>query len=144
MSLNVELLEQSFNHIKPNATKFSATFYDYLFAESPDIKTLFAHTNMTEQRDKLMASLILVVENLRTPEVLTHTLKGLGAKHVQYGAYPSDYPIVGAAILKTFEYYLGADWTPEVKQAWVEAYGAITSLMLEGADYSEEELKLPT
>lgn len=41
---------------------------------------------------------------------------------------------MGAALLDTFSIYLGEAWTPEVKQAWVEAYGAISSLMLEGAN----------
>ncbi|HLO47385.1 MAG TPA: globin family protein [Kamptonema sp.] len=143
MSLNVELLEQSFNRIKPNATKFSASFYEYLFADNPEVQPLFANTNMAEQKKKLIDSLVLVVENLRKPEALTAALKGLGARHVQYGVYPTDYPFVGSALLKAFESNLGADWTPEVKQAWVDAYGAIASLMLEGADYPEEVLKLP-
>ena len=30
------------------------------------------------------------------------------------------------------------DWTPETKEAWVEAYGVITDVMLDGADYSSE------
>jgi hemoglobin-like flavoprotein len=38
------------------------------------------------------------------------------------------YPIVGAELLKTFEAYLGEDWTPEVKQAWTDAYGAIANI----------------
>jgi hemoglobin-like flavoprotein len=41
---------------------------------------------------------------------------------------------VGAALLDTFALHLGEAWTPEVKEAWVEAYGAISSLMLEGAN----------
>lgn len=52
------------------------------------------------------------------------------------------YPIVGVALLKTFESYLGTDWTPKVKQAWTNAYGVIVNLMLEGAKYPEEVSKL--
>ncbi|MGK7876213.1 MAG: globin domain-containing protein, partial [Xenococcaceae cyanobacterium] len=79
---------------------------------------------------------------LRKPEVLQENLKGLGARHVKYGALPEHYPLVGNALLTTFEQYLGSDWTEEVKQAWVDAYGAITKLMLEGADYSSQDLQL--
>lgn len=43
---------------------------------------------------------------------------------------------IGEALLKTFESYLGSDWTPEVKQAWVDAYGAIAKFMLSGAENS--------
>lgn len=45
MSLNVELLEQSFEQIKPRANDFVASFYENLFAAHPEVKPLFAHTN---------------------------------------------------------------------------------------------------
>jgi hemoglobin-like flavoprotein len=142
MSLNVELLEQSFEQIKPCASEFASSFYTTLFADYPAAKPLFANTDMATQKKKLINALVLVIQNLRNPDVLTSALKGLGANHVKYGALPEHYPLVGMALLKTFESYLGKDWTPDVKQAWVDAYGAITTLMLEGASYSAETTKL--
>ena len=143
MSLKVEVLEQSFELIKPNADDFVASFYDNLFTANPEAKPLFDNTNMAAQKKKLLSSLVLVVENLREPEMLDSSLRGLGARHVQYGALPEHYPLVGGALLTTFEQYLQEKWTPEVKQAWVDAYGAISEIMLDGADYSEAEIALP-
>ncbi|MFE1746306.1 globin family protein [Coleofasciculus sp. H7-2] len=134
MSLNVELLEQSFEKVKPHADEFVASFYENLFAAHPEVKPLFAKTNMAEQRKHLLAALGLVVQNLRKPEVLGEALKTLGAKHVGYGTIPQHYPAVGGALLTTFEQYLQQDWTPEVKQAWTDAFGVITQQMLKGAD----------
>ena len=142
MSLKVELLEQSFSKVKPCANEFASSFYDNLFTAYPEAKPLFANTDMAEQQKKLLGSLVLVVENLRQPEVLEQALKGLGARHVQYGTLPQHYPLVGNALLTTFEQYLDTDWTPQVKQAWVDAYGAITQIMLAGADYSPEAVQL--
>ena len=142
MSLQVELLERSFDLVKPQADEFVDSFYNNLFTMYPEAKPLFAHSNMAEQKKKLLASLVLVVENLRNPDVLGDSLKGLGARHVKYGALPEHYPLVGNSLLTTFEQYLKGDWTPEVKQAWVDAYGAITEIMLDGADYSHEEVAL--
>ena len=144
MSLKVELLEQSFEAIKPQADDFVNSFYDNLFTANPEAQPLFASTDMAEQKKKLLNSLVLVVENLRMPEVLDQVLRGLGARHVKYGALPEHYPLVGTALLTTFEQYLGPQWTPEVKQAWLDAYGAITEIMLDGADYSEKEVALPS
>ena len=90
----------------------------------------------------LLASLVFVVENLKQPEALSSALKGLGTRHVKYGALPDHYPLVGNSLLKTFEQYLGEDWTPATKGAWVDAYGLITEVMLEGADYSQESVQL--
>jgi len=141
-ALQVELLESSFGKVAPQANEFVASFYGNLFTDYPAAKPLFAHSNMEEQGGKLLKSLVFVVENLRRPGELTGALKGLGARHVKYGALPEHYPLVGSSLLKTFEQYLGDDWTPETKQAWVDAYGVITEVMLEGADYSQESVQL--
>ncbi len=140
--LQVELLETSFAKVAPRANEFADSFYARLFADYPEAQPLFAHTDVKEQSKKLLASLVFVVENLKKPGALTDALKGLGARHVKYGALPEHYPLVGGTLLNTFEEYLGNEWTPEVKQAWVDAYGLITEVMLDGADYSAAEVQL--
>lgn len=140
--LQIELLENSFEEVKPRADEFVGSFYSNFFTDYPAAQPLFAHANMQEQGNKLLASLVFVIENLRNPGALTKTLKGLGARHVEYGALPAHYPLVGNSLLKTFEQYLGDDWTPDVKQAWVDAYGLIADVMLEGADYDKSDVQL--
>ena len=142
MSLNVELLEQSFEKVKPEANEFVESFYSNLLTDNPEAKPLFAHTDMKKQRQMLLQSLVFTVDNLRKPDALSEALKGLGARHVKYGALPAHYPLVGGALLKTFEQQLGSEWTEEVKQAWVAAYGAITDLMLDGAEYDKADTPL--
>jgi uncharacterized protein YjbI with pentapeptide repeats/hemoglobin-like flavoprotein len=133
MSLNVEILEQSFGKIKPHANEFVASFYDNLFKAHPEVKPLFTNTDMVNQEKKLLNSLILVVENLRNPEALGPVLNALGGRHVGYGAIPKYYGPVGDALLLTFEQYLQEDWTSEVQKSWLDAFKAITTLMLKGA-----------
>lgn len=142
MSLNVELLEQSFELVKPKADSLVDSFYNNLFTDYPAAKPLFTHTDMDKQKQQLKGALVMVVSNLRNPDVLTKSLQGLGARHVKYGALPEHYPLVGNSLLKALEQYAGSAWTAEVKDAWVGAYGAITELMLDGADYSSQEVQL--
>ncbi|MGB3203842.1 MAG: pentapeptide repeat-containing protein [Crinalium sp.] len=146
MSLNVELLEQSFEKIKPRADEFAASFYENLFRLYPEVQPLFANTEMAKQQKKLLNALVLVVENLRSPSALEPVLKILGERHIAYGAIANSYPAVGEALITTFEQYLQQDWTTEVKQAWIDAYGAITDLMLKGAgvEITPEEVPLET
>lgn len=137
MHLKVEILEQSFEKLKPKATKFISSFYNTLFTDYPQVESLLGHTNKEEQHQKLWKTLELFVENLRKPDILAVTLKGLGARHSQYTVIAEHYPRVGDALLKTLSLYLGSSWTPEVRQAWIEAYRVITDLIQEG----EQELK---
>lgn len=140
MSLNVELLEQSFELVKPRANEFAASFYENLFALYPEAKILFTSTDMKKQQKKLFTALVLVVENLRRPVALEAVLLDLGFRHINYGTLPEHYALVGDALLKTFEQYLQQDWTPEVKQAWADAYDGITQIMCQGARYSREAI----
>jgi hemoglobin-like flavoprotein len=140
MPLNVELLESSFLPIKAQETKFTNHFYTKLLTDYPEVKPLFAHTNMEKQGQQLFKSLVLVVDNLRSPEELSNLLKGLGTRHVKYGVLPSHYPMVGGALLNTLATCLEAAWTTETEKAWTEAYTAITQLMLSGTEYPEETL----
>ena len=65
ITLDVELLESSFAQIRPRISNFSASFYRNLFIIYPEIKPLFANTDMKAQEQKLVDSLILVILNLR-------------------------------------------------------------------------------
>jgi len=70
-------------------------------------------------------NLVFTVNNLRKPDALSDALRGLGTRHVQYGVLPQHYPMVGSSLLKAFEVSLGTAWTPDVQQAWTEAYEVV-------------------
>ena len=136
MTLQIELLETSFQAITPCGEEFVTAFYERLFTRYPQTRAFFASTDMKEQRKKLLGALALVIQNLRKPEVLTSALQGLGQRHVSYGVLPEHYPIVGAVLLETFADLLGERWTPAYHEAWAQAYEAVCALMLQGASVS--------
>ncbi|MBD1847871.1 mechanosensitive ion channel [Cyanobacteria bacterium FACHB-63] len=133
-SPQIELLESSFEKIKPHASQFSASFYQNLFRTNPKLRSMFRTTDMEKQQQKLMSALVLLVENVRNPDLLVPVLQDLGAKHKGYGVIEKHYPAVSAALLQTFEQYLRGDWTKEVQQAWTDTFEAIAQIMLEGAE----------
>lgn len=143
MALDIERLEHSFAQVKEHELAFTKAFSQTLFDLYPEVETLFHHDRIDEQRKKLFQSLVLVVESLREPDVLTSLLEGLGARHVKYGVLPKHYPMVGEALLNTFGQLLGKRWTIEVRQSWTEAYEAVAQIMLRGADYDAAILTLP-
>lgn len=140
MSLQTELLTTSFDLLKEQQEEFSNCFYENLFSDYPQVKPLFAHTDMQEQPKKLFASLVLVVNNLTKPDALVPALKGLGTRHIKYGALPEHYPAVGSTLIKAMSISLKDSWTEDMATAWADAYSAIVEIMLDGADYPEEIL----
>ncbi len=57
----------------------------------------------------------------------------LAKRHVDYGAKPEHYPVVGEALLWTLARALGPRWTPEVALAWTAAYTTLSDFMIEAA-----------
>lgn len=136
MSLDIELLEQSFAAVAPRGNELVETFYRNLFHDFPQVKPLFERADMADQKQKLLASLKLVVDNLRRPGALVVALEQMGQRHIEYGALEEHYPAVGQTLLKSLAEVAGSAWTPEFEDAWAVAYGKISEVMIAGATVS--------
>lgn len=130
MSLNVQLLRDSFALVSEANPNFVLRFYEILFSRYPQAKPLFKNGGGARQAEMLTAALVAVLDHLEDAPWLTNTLGELGARHVDYGVTREMYGWVGESLLATLGEVAGAAWTPELKQAWTDAYGAIVSLML--------------
>ena len=128
----VMLLQQSFVNVAPIAGQVAIMFYDRLFELAPQVKVIFP-ADMTEQRQKLMATLAVVVNGLSNLQSVLPAASALAKRHIAYGAKPEHYPVVGSALLWTLEKCLGDAWTPEVAEAWTVAYGTLSTSMIEQA-----------
>lgn len=131
--LQAELLETSFALVAPSAEALVDRFYFRLFRAAPEAYHLFDPGRFGEQKKKLLAALKLTVNSARKPEALAPVLQQLGAKHVQYGVRAEHYPVVGSILLATLEEFAGDAWTPDIRNAWVQAYSVVSDLMLDGA-----------
>lgn len=133
----ITLVQESFEKVKPIAGPAAEIFYSKLFELDPALKPLFPTDKegaMIEQGNKLMTMLGAAVAGLSNLDALIPVLKNLGVRHVDYGVKQSHYETVGAALLGTLDAGLGADFTPEVKDAWTSVYGTMSSVMI-GAAY---------
>ena len=104
-------------------------FYDRLFAVDPSTRPLF-RGDMKSQGAKLMAAIGSVVEALDRIETMMDDLRALARRHGRYGVHEGHYASVGAALVWTLEQGLGFDFTPDVREAWVTAYGLLSSAMI--------------
>jgi nitric oxide dioxygenase len=128
----VTLVQQTFALVVPVADEAAETFYGRLFNVAPAVKPLF-HGDMAKQRRKLMASLAVVVRGLSDLPSILPAASALAKRHVNYGAKPEHYPVVGEALLWTLARALGPRWTPAVASAWTAAYTTLSEFMIEAA-----------
>jgi len=128
----VKLVQQSFAKVVPISEAAAVLFYDRLFEVAPQVRAMFP-ADMTEQRKKLMAMLVAVVNGLANLDSILPAASALARRHVAYGARAEHYPVVGSALLWTLEKGLGEVWTPELADAWTAAYGTLSGFMISEA-----------
>lgn len=129
----VELVQSSFAKVVPIADTAASLFYGRLFEIAPEVKPLFKG-DMAQQGKKLMATLAVVVNGLAKLEAIVPAAQVLARRHVAYGVTSAHYAPVGAALLWTLEQGLGPDFTPEAKDAWVQAYAILSGVMIAAAE----------
>ena len=140
MTLDVELLRNSFADILERQPDLTPRFYEILFERFPHVRKMFGRNSQRQQADMLAQALMAVMDHLEDAGWLTSTLKAMGAKHLDYGVTPPMYAWVGESLLATLAEAAGELWTPEVASQWAAAYGAISGMMLLGAEEAEMEL----
>jgi hemoglobin-like flavoprotein len=128
----VEQVQQSFEKVRPIAAMAAELFYGKLFQMDPSLRPLFKG-DLKEQGRMLMAMIAAAVRGLSNPQALAPTLIDLGRKHVGYGVQDRHYVTVGAALIWTLEQGLGKDFTVELRDAWLAAYGLLSGVMQQGA-----------
>jgi len=131
-SLDIDLLEQSFEEIAPKGETLVMRFYEELFKRFPAVKELFKNTSIEDQRKKLLSAIKLVVSNIRNPQVLKESLVNLGNRHKDYGAKPEHYQAVKSTLLDVMQEVAGTSWNTAKKQTWDNALQYVASTMLSG------------
>ncbi len=128
----IERLESSFNLLAPRAQELADRFYAKLFTEHRELRSMFPR-EMSQQKQKLVASLVLVVKNFRTAEKLHQPLVEMGQRHVGYGTEPEHYPVVRDTLVAVMGEMAGEAWNEQLDSDWKSAVDFVASVMLEGA-----------
>lgn len=129
----IALVKSSWRKVTPISAQAADLFYGKLFELDPTLRTLFPN-DMKQQKIKLMQMLAYCVQGLDNLEDIVPDVQALGIRHKGYRIEAAHYPTVGAALLWTLEQGLGSDFTPEVKQAWVEVYTILADTMIGAAE----------
>ncbi len=132
----ISLVQNSFAKVAPIADVAAELFYADLFDTAPEVKPLFAKSDMSVQGEKLMKTLGVVVNGLNNLGDVVPVAEAMAVRHVSYGVKAEHYDYVGASLLRTLKKGLGEAYTPEVAEAWTTAYGTLSGVM-KAAAYPE-------
>ncbi|MFC0117652.1 globin family protein [Pseudoalteromonas xiamenensis] len=122
------LVQESFKLVEPIAEQAAGLFYQTLFTYDPSLKPLFK-SDLKSQGKKLMMTLKVAVKGLDDLDALVPVLQQLAARHVDYGVKASHFTPVGNALLYTLKQGLGEKWNPELRQAWVDTFRVVATVM---------------
>ncbi len=128
----ITLVQDTFDKIRPISEEAAKLFYNRLFELAPSLESLFKGDMKTQGR-MLMQMLDYAVTGLDRLDTIVPTIQDLGKRHVGYGVREEYYETVGEALLWTLEQGLGKGFTPDVKEAWTEAYKLLSDTMKSAA-----------
>jgi NAD(P)H-flavin reductase/hemoglobin-like flavoprotein len=127
-----QVIRDSWAEVEPQADAMGRLFYATLFQIAPESRDLFP-VNMEVQRSRLMRALVHVVQMVDQADELLPFLEQLGRDHRKFGVVAQHYDAVGEALLAAIASTAGPAWTPEVRDAWTDAYGVVSDAMRSAA-----------
>jgi nitric oxide dioxygenase len=128
----IALVRETFGEVMVDRETAVTLFYGRLFALDPSLRPLFPE-ELLEQGCQFMDGLQLAINGLSEPEMVMTAVKQWGAQHVHYGVRDEHYHTFGRALLGMLAQLLGNHYTPDVAEAWAEAYYLVVGLMKEAA-----------
>lgn len=130
------LVTKSWKVMKKNAGELGLKFFLRIFEIAPSAKKLFRFLKDSdvplEQNPKLKPHAITVfvmtcesavqLRKAGKPVVKDSSLKDLGVTHFTYGVVDEHFEVTKFALLETIKEAVPEMWSPEMKDAWAEAY----------------------
>ncbi len=134
----IEIIKNTAPLLEKNGEEISKKLYELLFSKNPQLKNVFnmTHQKKGTQQRALANAVFKYAVHIDKLEMLQHTMETIAQKHVSLAIPKSAYPIVGENLLIAIKEVLGEKATPEVMQAWSEAYNDLATLFVK----REEEI----
>ncbi|OQS02970.1 Nitric oxide dioxygenase (Pi-NOD1) [Thraustotheca clavata] len=119
--------------------QITSTMYGTMLKSDPAISALFNPSHqkvlpgekVARQPSALAAAVGAYAANIDNLGVLTAAVERMAQKHVSLYILPEHYPVVGEHLLAAIKTVLGDAATPEIVQAWGEAYWFLADILIE-------------
>lgn len=128
----VRLVQKSWQPVYAQAQYAGELLSERMLELEPATRMLF-RGSQEKMGIQLIEMMGMMVDALGNPEAVAMPLRELGHVHrAHHGVSARDFAVVGQALLWTLNRLLGEQsFSPEVREAWKQAYALITGIMLE-------------
>lgn len=115
--------------LKEHGLAITTRMYDVLFEKYPETKSLFSSAP-SEQPKILAGAIAAYAMNIDNLPALNDAVGRMVAAHVRTSVKPEHYPMVGDAVLTAMVDVLGEAATPQILEAWKEAYFFLADILI--------------
>jgi nitric oxide dioxygenase len=115
--------------IKEHGEAITTAMYEIMFAKYPEAKALFKNAE-PDQYKKLANMVYAYAANIDNLDSLQSGIEKVAQIHVDTNVLPKHYPWVGESLLAAIKKVLGEAATPEILNAWEEAYGFLANVFI--------------
>jgi hemoglobin-like flavoprotein len=129
----IELLAASFARVAAHRDEAAMIFYARLFMTAPALRPVLKR-DLAPQTDELVSLLAQVVEYHRIGVEPRSYLARIGQSQAGYGNPRAHFDAVGDALIFTLAQALGDEFSPDIRAAWVFAYGEVSAAMVRATD----------
>ncbi|TPX13379.1 uncharacterized protein E0L32_006109 [Thyridium curvatum] len=129
--------------LKEHGVTITSLFYKNMLDAHPELRNIFSMSSQATGRQPraLAASVLAYATYIDDLPKLQHAVERIAHKHVSLTVQPEHYPIVGKYLMEAIGAVLGDAATPEIVDAWTNAYGVLANVFigLEGSMYKAHE-----
>jgi len=146
----IEIVKATAPVLKEHGQEITQRMYEIAFEARPDLRPFFGKTWMQgpeegrKQAARLAGSVYAYALHIDELEKLSKAIDHIAQVHVEAKIIPEMYPPIGECLLAAMKDVLGDAATPEVLDAWEDAYGALAEICIdrEREIYREQERAL--
>ena len=143
----IEIVKSTAPVVKEHGQAITERMYEIAFHQRPGYRRFFVNSHMKSAEDgrqqtaKLAASVFAYASNIDQLEKLGGAVEQIAAAHVNTRVIAEQYPVIGECLLAAMKDVLGDAATPEVMEAWSEAYNHLADIFIqrEKEIYHEQE-----
>ena len=134
--LQVRLVRESFERLRPDFELQSVNFYSALFRRAPELRSMFRE-DLAGQGMRFMTTLDAIVQRLDDDIEVASQYRELGRTHRSLGVHASHFEPMGEALVETLANALGDAFDADMEAAWRAAYATVAENMIRRGDIPE-------